>query len=225
MSDATWTRLAAPFGDAAVTWDVLSVDEDDASALVAPRLVRDELVARLDQVCGVAGWSLGISAAPGGAMLCTLEIGGVRKSAVADPLPAGAAATADAALAAAAWLFGMRLSEPHRPHRVPYDVVAGAVLDGPGAEGVAGAAATDPGEVEPVEDLREVDARGRGLSSEGLRMIDRLIERLKDEGQGLAAARLLVRYGGYGKDAETARELYGALRELLKRRDEGRVAT
>jgi hypothetical protein len=47
-------------------------------------------------------------------------------------------------------------------------------------------------------------------------MIDRLVERLKDEGQGLAAARLLVRYGGYGKDPDAARELYAQLRELLR---------
>ena len=47
-------------------------------------------------------------------------------------------------------------------------------------------------------------------------MIDRLVDRLKDEGQGLAAARLLVRYGGYGKDPDTARELYAQLRVLLR---------
>ncbi|MDF1523535.1 MAG: hypothetical protein P1P87_12080 [Trueperaceae bacterium] len=50
----------------------------------------------------------------------------------------------------------------------------------------------------------------------GQQMIDRLVERLKDEGQGLAAARLLVRYGGYGKDPDAARELYAQLRELLR---------
>jgi hypothetical protein len=49
----------------------------------------------------------------------------------------------------------------------------------------------------------------------GQQMIDRLVERLKGEGQGLAAARLLVKYGGYGKDPEAARELYAHLRELL----------
>lgn len=47
-------------------------------------------------------------------------------------------------------------------------------------------------------------------------MIDRLIERLKAEGQGLAAARILVKHGGYGKDPQAARELYGELRDLLR---------
>jgi hypothetical protein len=50
---------------------------------------------------------------------------------------------------------------------------------------------------------------------EGQQMIDRLIERLKAQGQGLAAARILVKHGGYGKDPVAARELYAALRQLL----------
>jgi len=50
---------------------------------------------------------------------------------------------------------------------------------------------------------------------EGQQMIDRLIDRLKDRGLGLQAARILVRHGGYGKDPQAARELYGELRQLL----------
>ncbi len=56
---------------------------------------------------------------------------------------------------------------------------------------------------------------GNAAKPTGQQMIDRLVERLKGEGQGLAAARLLVKYGGYGKDPEAARELYAHLRELL----------
>jgi hypothetical protein len=51
---------------------------------------------------------------------------------------------------------------------------------------------------------------------EGQQIIDKLIERLKAEGQGLAAARIMVRHGGYGKDPQAARELYGELRALLR---------
>ena len=224
MSEATWTRLAAPFGDDAVGWDVVSVDEEDETALLAPRLTRAAVVARLDDACGVGGWSLDLRAAADGALLCCVEVAGVRKAAAVDALPAGAAATADAALAAAARLFGMRPGDAFGVRRVPYDVVAGVV---PGdVEHAAPDAGPDAGPAsdgdDALEDLHEADARSRGLSSEGLRMIDRLVERLKDEGEGLAAARLLVRFGGYGKDPDTARELYGALRELLKRRDERR---
>lgn len=225
MSDATWTRLSAPFGAAAVSWDVIAVDEDEGSALVAPRLTREALVERLDDVCGVDGWSLRLSAAGRGALVCSLEVGGVSKAAAVDGLPAGAAVTADAALAAAAWLYGMRPDAALSPRRVAYDAVAGGVLEGPDDVDETAGAAVSMGDGEHVQDLRELDARERGLSSEGQRMIDRLVERLKDEGEGLAAARLLVRFGGYGKDPEAARALYGALRALLKRSGEGQVAS
>ena len=46
-------------------------------------------------------------------------------------------------------------------------------------------------------------------------VIDRLVDRLKAEGLGAQAAKLVVRYGGYGRTAEESRELYGKLRSLL----------
>ncbi len=84
----------------------------------------------------------------------------------------------------------------------PGAAAPGVAPPGVAATGVAapGVAATD---VAPV------------AKPTGQQMIDRLVERLKGEGQGLAAARLLVKYGGYGKDPEAARELYAQLRELL----------
>jgi len=197
VSDATWTRLAAPFPDEAVTWDGPPVEPFDEAAEPRPRLQRAALVARLDAVCGVAGWSLELVAAQAGAFVCTLSVGSVRRAAVAAAREDGPEATADAAFAAAAELLGMR----------PSDALAATVSSAP--ERVAAE--------QDAADMRELAAEARGLSSEGLRMIDRLVERLKDEGQGLAAARLLVRFGGYGKDPEAARELYGALRALLKR--------
>ena len=235
MSEATWTRLAAPFEADAVTWDVTAIDEDEETALMAPRLTRDALVERLDAVVGVAGWSLDLRPGAAGAVLCTLELGGVRKAAVVDARRGGAAVTADAALADAARLFGMRPAASIAPRRVAYDVVADVALEDPAptappptAPPPGGAEASRDADAvvsEPDHDLTLADARERGLTSEGLRMIDRLVERLKVEGHGLQAARLLVRYGGYGKDAEAARELYGALRALLKRAGEGRAVS
>lgn len=84
MSEATWTRLAAPFEADAVTWDVAAIDEDEETALMAPRLTRHALVARLDAVVGVAGWSLDLRPGAAGSVLCTLEVAGVRKSAAVD---------------------------------------------------------------------------------------------------------------------------------------------
>lgn len=54
----------------------------------------------------------------------------------------------------------------------------------------------------------------------GQRAIDRLLERLKDEGLGLQAAKLVVEYGGYGSDPQAARELYAQLRGLLLTRSD-----
>jgi hypothetical protein len=237
VSDALWTRLAAPFPALGVTWDVVSVDAAADEAVVAPRLRREAIVERLDQQRGVAGWSVAFTPFADGAIGCTVEIADVRKSAVVDGLKAGAAATADAAFAACAALFGLVVPASAVPQRVAYDAESGVALydpeppsdhlagaaggevamgptDVPGAP--AGAAASD----EPSTlDVHAADVEARGLSREGLVMIDRLVERLKESGQGLQAARLLVRYGGYGKDAEAARALYGALRALLKRGD------
>ncbi|TVR92951.1 MAG: hypothetical protein EA416_06080 [Trueperaceae bacterium] len=246
MSDALWTRLTAPFPALAVTWDVVSVDAAVDEAVVAPRLRREAIVERLDQHCGVAGWSVTFTPFANGAVGCTVEIAGVRKSAVADALMAGPAATADAALAVSAASFGLVVPPAAVPQRVAFDAEAGIALHDPElvgdhvAEAGAGAtagAATDAGPADaPMDpasagasdddsalDVHAADVEARGLSREGLVMIDRLVERLKESGHGLQAARLLVRYGGYGKDAEAARALYGALRALLKRGDDVEV--
>jgi hypothetical protein len=105
------------------------------------------------------------------------------------------------------------------------DAVAADAPSAAAAVGPAHAAA--PGAVRPggAPDAVRVGAAAAGAVAPpappaekptGQQMIDRLVERLKDEGQGLAAARLLVRYGGYGKDPDTARELYAQLRALLR---------
>ncbi len=234
MSDALWTRLAAPFPTLGVTWDVVSVDAAADEAVLAPRLRREVIVERLDQHCGVAGWSVTFTPFADGAVGCTVEIAGVRKGAVVDALMAGAAATADAALAACAAAFGLVVPTSAAPQRVAFDAEAGVALHdpepasahvgaatgaGPGDAPSAPATAGTSDDEAPIPDVHAADVEARGLSRDGLAMIDRLVERLKESGQGLQAARLLVRYGGYGKDAEAARALYGALRALLKSGD------
>jgi len=237
VSDALWTRLAAPFPALDVTWDVVAVDAAADEAVVAPRLRRDAIVDRFDGQRGVAGWSVTFTPFADGAVGCTVEIADVRKSAVVDGLVAGPAATADAALAACAALFGLAVPALAEPQRVAYDADAGVALfdpEPPGdhpagdAGGDADRGSTDArvpattaaaSDADAALDVHAADVHARGLSREGLVMIDRLVERLKESGQGLEAARLLVRYGGYGKDAEAARALYGALRALLKRGD------
>ena len=241
MSDALWTRLAAPFPTLGVTWDVVFVDAAADEAVVVPRLRREVIVERLDEHVGVAGWSVTFTPFAEGAVGCMVEIAGVRKSAVVDALMDRTAATADAAFAACAALFGLVVPVSAAAQRVAFDAEAGVALHDPepASDQLAGAAADDtdtdtdavvvgarPGRVGAAAsdddagiDVHAADVEARGLSREGLAMIDRLVERLKESGHGLQAARLLVRYGGYGKDAEAARALYGALRALLKSGD------
>ncbi len=238
MSDAPWTRLAAAFRVSDVAWAVVAVEEPGDAAIVTPRLRSEALRARLDEGCGLEGWSLELQPFAEGAVGCTLSIAQVRKSAVVDATPLGAAATADAAFADAAALFGLVPPLATQARRVAFDPEARVPLHEPALDDLD--ATEDGGRVEtgaeraaavPREaarptgaeeglgaaDLQVEGVRARGLSPEALAMIDRLVERLKQEGHGLAAARLLNRYGGYGKDAAAARELYGELRSLLVR--------
>jgi hypothetical protein len=98
----------------------------------------------------------------------------------------------------------------------PDEALAGAAP----SEGVGdGSAAAESGPGSPGGGTGEGD-RTEPVKPEGQQAIDRLVERLRAEGNGLETARLLVRYGGYGSDPQAARELYGKLRELLARRAE-----
>jgi hypothetical protein len=179
-------------------------------------------------------------------MACHVTVAGVTKGAVAAAaLAGGPVATAEVAFARAAELFGLRAPLPsgatawvpcdpetfvplHLPEveidpgAVPVDAPARSALDESATAARAGGAPPEPvathvggGAPEPAT----VAARDGAPVAEkptGQQMIDRLVDRLKEEGQGLAAARLLVRYGGYGKDPDTARELYAQLRVLLR---------
>ncbi len=66
--------------------------------------------------------------------------------------------------------------------------------------------------------LPEPEAQGReeGEKPEAYRLIDQLLERLKERGLGKEVARIVTKYGGYGKTPEETRRLYSELRALLK---------
>jgi hypothetical protein len=96
--------------------------------------------------------------------------------------------------------------EPLHPPELPPGAAVDRAAGSPNGAPAAVAGAT-PESVAPA---------GSEPKAEGQQIIDRLIERLKAEGQGLAAARILVKHGGYGKDPKAARELYAELRALLR---------
>ncbi len=196
---------------------------------VTPRVGASALRARLDAAHGARGWSVSYAAMPGEAIACHVVIDGVTKGVVAGPaLVGGAEATAAIAFARAASLFGAEPAWPadasawvacdpetleplHAPARPAGGEARGAPPPAP-AEVVR----EDAGAPVPSRPLAAEEAFAEAPAKpEGQQMIDRLIERLKAQGQGLAAARILVKHGGYGKDPVAARELYAALRQLL----------
>ncbi len=212
-------RLAEPFEPEDVRWMLLRVDEQANLAFVRPYLVQEALQARLDEVAGPAGWSLRYSQFHGG-IACELRVGEAVRSAVADYGHGRSdQECSHLAFALAAQLFGMRPPlDADREYEAQYDPDERQFLppeslpeqpdqlqgspEGTASQAVA-PAARQPGEGQERP------------KPEGQQVIDRLVDRLKEEGKGLEAARLLVRYGGYGSDPEVARELYRNLRGLL----------
>jgi hypothetical protein len=210
MQCGDWDQLSAPFSAQSVTWRILELAPDGRSARLRPQLSPPALSRRLDEVAGPGGWSLHYRSFDG-AVCCELTVCGAVRSAVVEPAREneGLEECSLAALARAAELFGML---------PPFDQDGSYWVDYDQDEGLAW---TPDIQVEADLPEREAPAPAdQPVKPEGQQAIDRLVERLKAEGSGLEAARLLVQYGGYGSDPQAARELYGKLRELLARRAE-----
>lgn len=186
----------------------------------SPALVR----ARLDAELGIEGWSYALSAAGDAGVLCTLTIGGTSRAAAA----AAAARSlplegvAELAFARCARQFGIAppVATEAESYWVDFDPEEGEPLYVP--EPVPADAGGAPAPVESVAPEATAGSGGaaptgesveREASSEALATIERLVERLKSEGKGKEAARLVARY--HGSSAEEARELYRHLRALL----------
>lgn len=241
MSAPSWSRLAAPFPPDAVRWHAVAIDEAGGRVRLAPHLDPEQLRARLDEIAGDGGWSLRLDAWGAEGLVAQLAIGETVRSAVVRvaptagmagddrPLDPGVAATG-AAWTAAAEAFGARLPvqvlddgwvelEPagREPLRRPEHAVAPAAareVAAPGAD-----AAPRPA-VAPVDAGGDLETGEREPKPEAHRVIDRLVDRLRDEGLGAEAARMVAGHGGYGSDPGASRELYAKLRALLL---EGRV--
>jgi hypothetical protein len=245
MSDGPWSRLATPFPPAAVRWHAVDRSADGDRLRLAPHVAAEALRARLDEAAGPDGWSLRMTPWDAGRVVAELTVHVATRAAVAHVVAApelsldgaaemgdaGVAATA-AALGAAAALFGavppVRVdgdgwvdADPATGDALfpPEYAVSGGVGDGtepisaPGrgaSEGTRSAAvpANPPGSLGGNAEVKR----------EGQQMIDRLVTRLREEGMGAEAARLVTVYGGYGRDAAAQRELYAKLRALLVER-------
>ena len=230
MEAASRDALAAPFAPTDLSWRVVRLSPDRLSAQVRPQLPAAVIAARLDAVLGVEGWSHSFAALGERGLVCTLSVGGAHKSAaVAYSAQTGVAEAAEDALGAAAAFFGLRppVALAELPW-VDYDAEQGQILYEPDLS-----EPEVPGGVEPVpvavpssvlrsapgsaleENHESRPPAPASTKSAGQQAIDKLVDRLKAEGRGLQAAKLLTSYGGYGSDPAAARELYAKLRELL----------
>lgn len=219
-----------------VHWRVVEIAPDGLSARLAPYLGLETLARLLDATFGAAGWANRFLPFSDRAVVGELEIEGVVKASVVQGVPAagGPEGWAAAALTKAAALHGLELPvDPSSEAWVDWDDAAGEPRWWPDHEadavptGLAPAAneATPRPEQrtgphpEPHLEQREPDgstpAAAAPIKSEGQQAIDKLMDRLRDAGRGLAAAKLVTEHQGYGTDPDEARALYARLRQLL----------
>lgn len=227
MSAVPWSTLAAPFPASSLRWHAVGRSADGLRVRLAPHLAPEALRERLDTAVGPDGWSFELRAWTASSLIADLTVRGVSRAAVAqvldrpgigadDTVVAASETVTGAALTAAAALFGATLptrgadddwvdADPEsgaalHPPQLSMSAPASEPIGVPASEPAAGAPASEDGKPEPH------------------RVIDRLVERLREEGLGGEAAKLVSRYGGYGADVAQSRELYAKLRSLLLER-------
>jgi len=205
--DEVWRKLAEPFPPGEVQWRIEALSKDKRKALVVPYVDARTVLDRLDKAVGPEGWHDSYEVLSDQErtlegerrervveVKCRLTVLGVSKEDVGegDSLKA---AFSDA-LKRAAVKFGVgRYLYRLEKQWVDYDPEKGRF--------------TPPTLPEPPEGEEEE-------KPEAYRLIDQLLERLKEKGLGKEAARIVTKYGGYGKTPEETRRLYGELRSLLK---------
>lgn len=196
-----WNQLAMPFSAQDIQWRIVELSRDSKQARLRPQLAYESVLKRLNDTLGIEGWSNRYFVLTEGVFSCELTIGQVVKSCwVADKKLVSGDLLAQDALVYAAEYFGMVSGVKLRPdYWVEYDPEQQSILFEPEPDWI---------QTTVTQDLPEKPA--------GQQAIDKLIERLRQEGQGLEAAKLLIRYGGYGQNPEAGKELYGKLRGLLR---------
>ncbi|WP_018111760.1 Rad52/Rad22 family DNA repair protein [Thermus igniterrae] len=208
--DEVWRKLSEPFPPGEVQWRIEALSRDKKRALVVPYVDARTVLDRLDRVVGPEGWHDAYEVLADGERVvrdergerrerlvevkCRLTLLGVTKEDVGegDSLKA---AFSDA-LKRAAVKFGVgRYLYRLEKQWVEYDAEKNRF--------------TPPKLPESEEVLEEE-------KPEAHRLIDQLLERLKEKGLGREAAKIITKYGGYGKTPEETRRLYGELRALYK---------
>ena len=202
MSDI-WRLLQSGFPLDAIEWRIVAIDEGSSQAQVKPQLHYKAVIDRLNQI-GKTNWSNRFISISENTVVAELTIAGVAKSKVKSlkqPLIDDTILTKDAFIEAAT-LFDIVCGYEDKRFWVDYDAEAGEIVFEP--------------ELSIVEKPKiEQEALKAETKPKTKEVIDRLVERLGEEGLGLEAAKMLTQYGGYGNNSESAKELYSKLRELL----------
>ncbi len=230
MPPLPWPELRHPFDPHGATWWIQELTEDAGAAVMAPSVSADALARRFDAVLGAEGWGFALQPFGSKAMICNLRLGGVERAGVAelsDDVKLSAAALGERALVLAAAAFGIGPSRDDRFWSVvDYDSEMGEPVYLPSEELWAEAmtVGTSLGEAEPARHMAVEPAAvtsppaavtAAPERSQGAQAIDKLVERLNEEGLGRQAARLVVAHHGYGRNPDEGRELYSKLRALL----------
>lgn len=222
MQGAEWARLSQPFSPEAFGWYVVEISGDSAQVRLAPYLSTTALSARLDAVAGPDGWSFQLAplASAGDAaasLICNLSVAGVTRAAVAKADGLEPQVLAEVALSRCAELFGVSVPQAADGGWVDRDTDEGEPLFTPElVDAVAKDALYKDQDVVPTAMVEPTElTTPEPARRDGQVVIDRLLERLKEEGLGKAAAQLVVEHHGYGRTPEEARVLYGKLRGLL----------
>lgn len=188
---------------------MVKLSPDQTSAQVRPQLRYAAVLERLDETLGTGGWSNTYTPLEANAFICSLSTEEVVKSVVVTLTPErDATQHAQDALVYAAELLGLKPpADPNQAYWVDYNPEAGEPLFEPAVTPEV-APEAPPLEPPPVPE-----------KPAGQQAIDRIVDRLREQGLGLEAAKLLVAHGGYGSDPQAAKELYANLRSLLLRKE------
>ncbi len=216
MQDHHRSQLNLRFPETAREWRVIELSNDKQQARVRPQLKYPELSERLNTVFGLDAWSFKFVPVADQAIICELRLEGVSKSAIVSFKQSwqDAVSAAYDAFVYAAEAFGLSTGlDVNLQYWVDYDLENQSILFEPEIESKE----TDSAKLDPRPLISEESSVLDAEKPQGQQAIDRLLDRLKQEGLGLQAAKLLINYNGYGENPEEARELYSQLRALLVR--------
>ena len=211
----TWELLSAPFAPGELDWRLEGLSADKRRALLVPVVESKVLLERLDEAVGGEGWQDSYELLVGGperfAVKCRLTVGKVAKEDFGEATTLRAAF--DAALWQAAHKFGV--GRYASPVWVDHDPATGK-YEKPSGDAVAAMPVREMREPAPEGQAPEPAPPAETPKPEPQALIDGLMEELKAKGMGKEATKVVMKYGGYGKNIDEMRKVYAELKAILK---------